>query len=127
MTKQPSLIDPADDLAQVLGPDLAKHFLDHRKALKKPMTAYAAQLMAKKLRTFPDPVAAVEQSILKGWQDVFAVETERAFGRPQQETVLQRRERELAERIRREHGIGREGNGDNQIAQGVVLRLADHR
>lgn len=74
MTKQPSLLDPADDLTQILGPDLAKAFLDHRKMLKKPMTAFAGQLMAKKLRGFPDPVAAVEQSILRGWCDVFPIE-----------------------------------------------------
>lgn len=77
MTKQASLIDPADDLTQILGPDLAKAFLDHRKMLKKPMTAFAGQLMAKKLRGFPDPVAAVEQSILRGWCDVFPVEQNR--------------------------------------------------
>ena len=77
MTKQPSLLAPADDLTQVLGPDLAAHFLAHRKALKKPMTAFAAQLMAKKLRGFTDPVAAVEQSILRGWSDCYPVEQNR--------------------------------------------------
>jgi hypothetical protein len=72
-----SLFTATDELAQVLGTELAAHFLAHRKALKKPMTPYAAQLMAKKLRGFPDPVAAVEQSILKGWCDVFPIDAQR--------------------------------------------------
>ena len=79
MTKQVSLFTPTDELTDVLGPDLAAHFIAHRKALKKPMTAFAAQLMAKKLRSFPDPVAAVEQSILKGWCDVFPISPDNSY------------------------------------------------
>jgi hypothetical protein len=79
MSKTPSLFTPADELTDILGPDLAAHFIAHRKALKKPMTAFAAQLMAKKLRGFPDPVAAIEQSILKGWCDVFPISPDNSY------------------------------------------------
>lgn len=74
MTNQASLLLPADDLAQILGPELAAEFVKHRIAKRAKMTPYAAKLMAAKLRTFPDPVASVNQSILKGWCDVFPVE-----------------------------------------------------
>ncbi len=64
-------LTPAEELAQAIGLELATEFIKHRKALKKPMTAYAARLMAKKLKAFADPVAAVERSILSGWTDVY--------------------------------------------------------
>lgn len=62
-------------LSAVLPADVARAFVDHRKALKKPMTPRAAQLIAGKLDRAKgegrDPVAVVELSIIKGWQDVF--------------------------------------------------------
>jgi hypothetical protein len=74
---KPSMFTASDELAMVVGDELATAFLEHRKLLKKPMTAYAAQLMAKRLRTMPDPVGSVEQSLRLGWLDVFAVREER--------------------------------------------------
>jgi hypothetical protein len=109
-------LTPVEELAQVLPADLAKAFCDHRKALKKPMTGYAARLMAKKLREMPDPVAAAERSILKGWADVFPPPSNSGpyFGGPNNgaETIIQRRRRELAERISNGQGSGSEGSGD---------------
>lgn len=52
-------------------------FLDHRKKLKKPMTEYAERLMIKKLRAYEangqNAQAMLEQSMIKGWLDVFPV------------------------------------------------------
>ncbi len=76
-------LTPAEELAQAIPLDLATEFIKHRKALKKPMTAFAARLMAKKLKTFADPIAAVEKSILSGWTDVYQPDGQRN-GRPVQ-------------------------------------------
>ena len=62
---------PSDALAPVIGHELAEAFVDHRKSIKKPMTQKAAELMAKKLRGFSDPKAAIEEAIMNGWQGVF--------------------------------------------------------
>lgn len=50
-------------------------FIDHRKQLKKPMTIRALELILLKLDKLASDdctkVAIINQSILKGWQDVF--------------------------------------------------------
>ena len=78
-----------DHLVPFIGEALTDTFLEHRKALKAPLTERAAQIMARKLAGLPDPVAAVEQSITRGWRDVFPVKAEvfplnpeKADGRP---------------------------------------------
>lgn len=65
-----------DHLSRIIGPDLSVAFIAHRRALKAPMTDHAAKLMAKKLATMADPIAAVEQSITSGWKDVFPPKAE---------------------------------------------------
>jgi len=62
---------PSDILAEVIGSDLAKQFVDHRKAMKKPMSVAAATLMANKLRAMRDPKAAATNSIMNGYLSVF--------------------------------------------------------
>lgn len=62
---------PSDALTPVIGEELAVAFVAHRKSIKKPMTEKAAELMAKKLRGFSDPKAAIEEAIMNGWQGVF--------------------------------------------------------
>ena len=62
---------PAEILSQKLPPDLAEGFVEHRKKIRKPMTAKAADLLLKRLATMRDPVAAVERSIVNGYQGVF--------------------------------------------------------
>lgn len=49
----------------------ARDFIAHRRALKKPMTVRAAELIAAKLARASNPIACVEKSITGGWQDVF--------------------------------------------------------
>lgn len=72
-TKQPDLLEekPEDILAQKIPIDLARGFVAHRKKLRKPMTTKAAEIMLKKLAAMRDPVAAVEKSIMNGYQGVF--------------------------------------------------------
>lgn len=63
--------DARSHLAPILGDDLAAAFVAHRRALRKPMTPRAGELMARKLAGIRDPVAAAETSIRRGWLDVF--------------------------------------------------------
>ncbi len=57
-------------------------FILMRKSIKKPMTAYAAQLMLKRLAAFvangQDAQAMLEQSIMNCWQTVYEVKIEQA-------------------------------------------------
>lgn len=52
-------------------------FLKMRKTIKKPLTEYAAKLVIKKLQQLilagQDPQEVLDQSILNGWQGIFAV------------------------------------------------------
>ena len=58
-------------LEGVLDPEHAKAVIDHRQRLRKPLTAYAARLLADKLASFPDPNGAVDRMIERGWQTVY--------------------------------------------------------
>lgn len=62
-------------LAPVLGEELGRAFVAHRKALKAPMTEHGARLMAKKLATMADPIGSTEQSITEGWKGVFPLKS----------------------------------------------------
>lgn len=66
-------------------------FVDFRKSIKKPMTAKAKELAIAELEKLKDagqnPADVINQSILNGWQGLFAVnpkkptQTPRAAGR----------------------------------------------
>ncbi len=58
-------------LMTILPEQKARDFIAHRRALKKPMTVRAAELIAAKLARASNPVACAEKSITSGWQDVF--------------------------------------------------------
>ena len=75
--------DARSHLAAVIGDDLAAAFVAHRKALRKPMTPRAGELMARKLGRIRDPVSAVETSIRRGWLDVFEDEKVHPFPKRQ--------------------------------------------
>lgn len=82
--KEPSKKDAREVLpilSEVLSEGVARDFIVHRKALKKPLTARAAELVAGKLRGCRDPDAVANASIMNGWQGVFP-EREQAGARP---------------------------------------------
>lgn len=54
-------------LAYLLGDDLAKAVIDHRKALRKPLTIRAAELLAGEFSKTHDPQKAAETMIVQGW------------------------------------------------------------
>jgi hypothetical protein len=53
-------------------PEVWKAFEDHRKKLRKPMTDHARELIVRECEKLGgDPNELLDQSIRKGWQDVF--------------------------------------------------------
>lgn len=66
----------ADPLPDWLPLDAWEAFLDMRKKIKKPATEYAQKLLIKKLAAFYandlDPSVILNQSIMNGWQDLYA-------------------------------------------------------
>jgi len=61
---------PRQWLETTVEADLAEELIKHRQRLRKPMTDFAAKLLAKKLAACPDPNAAAEMMIEKGWQSI---------------------------------------------------------
>ncbi len=61
-----------DDILAALGMVLdAEHaiaVLDHRKTKKCALTSFAAKLLAREFAKCPDPNAAAEEMIIRGWQ-----------------------------------------------------------
>lgn len=56
------------ELMNVVDEDHAQAVIEHRKAIKKPMTVRAAQLLAGKFAKCQNPNAAVDMMISSGWQ-----------------------------------------------------------
>lgn len=103
---------PRQWLETAVSSEHADEILKHRQRLRKPMTDFAAKLLAKKLAQCSDPNAAAEMMIEKGWQSIepgwVANSNQRATGRPM--TNLDLLEMDLAERIR--NGTGSQGSLD---------------
>jgi hypothetical protein len=66
-----SKTDAREKLVAVLGEELTASLISHRKAIRKPITAEAAAMLATKLGKMRDPPAAVRRSIENGWTGVF--------------------------------------------------------
>jgi DNA-binding MarR family transcriptional regulator len=58
---------PKSELEKVLDIEHAKAIIEHRQKLKKPLNAYAAKLLANQLAQHPDPNAAADHMIMRGW------------------------------------------------------------
>lgn len=56
------------ELGKVLDAGHAQAVLDHRNRMRKPMTPHAASLLASSLAEAPDPNAAADEMIERGWQ-----------------------------------------------------------
>lgn len=59
---------PRQELEAVLDPDHAQAVIEHRKAKRAPLTAHAADLLAREFKKCADPNAAADEMILHGWQ-----------------------------------------------------------
>ncbi len=74
-----------DALMSVLDEDTAASVVEYRKGLgrKHVLTERSARMMAKQLAKFPDPIAAAEEMILRGWQTIKPEWVQRNHARPQ--------------------------------------------
>lgn len=61
-----------DAFAGVLDDDTAREVIDYRKRMGKryALTERSAKMLAKNLARCPDPVAAAEEMIVRGWQSI---------------------------------------------------------
>jgi uncharacterized protein YdaU (DUF1376 family) len=59
------------DLSTVVDSQTAKDFVEHRFAMKKPITKLAVQKMIKQLQSHSDPKAVLDASVMNGWQGIF--------------------------------------------------------
>ncbi len=60
--------NPLLELVPAIGDDLARAVIDHRKKIRKPLTQYAAKLLANKFRKTEHPKDAAKMMIANGWQ-----------------------------------------------------------
>ena len=65
------ILTPTDILAELVGPEIAQDFVEHRKEMKKPMTERGARAMVKKLSGCHDPGALMTSSIADGYRGVY--------------------------------------------------------
>lgn len=59
---------PAEELNRVLDEEHATGVIEHLKSLKRPLTPYRAQYLARQFEQTPDPNAAADMMIGRGWQ-----------------------------------------------------------
>lgn len=64
----PVLLSAREELETVLDAKHAGAVLEHRQRIRKPMTAHAAHLLAASFSKAPDPNAAADEMIERGWQ-----------------------------------------------------------
>lgn len=88
-----------DELALAL-----QSFAEMRKAIKKPLTVNAANLVCKKLKDFPqsDWIEIINQSIMNSWQGIFPLNHghgngEQKYGRREREASIERSDRLIRE------------------------------
>lgn len=61
---------PRTILKTVLDDTHADAVLEHRRAKRSPLKTHSARLLAKQLGKFPDPNAAADEMIERGWQTI---------------------------------------------------------
>jgi hypothetical protein len=65
---KPAKRSARDELRAVLDETRADAVLEHRQRIRKPLTAYAARLLAGKFAQVPDPNGAADAMVANGWQ-----------------------------------------------------------
>jgi len=72
--QKPPWIQSTFELPAIIDVEIWKAFEEHRKKLRKPMTDRARDLIIREIMKLgQDPNELLEQSIRKGWQDVFPI------------------------------------------------------
>jgi hypothetical protein len=65
---------PRDVLIPILGAELADAMIEHRRAIRKPLTPLSAKLLAGKLAVMRDPHSSARETIERGWTTVYEKE-----------------------------------------------------
>lgn len=65
---QPAKSTPRSELEKVLSADMAKVVIEHRKAIRKPLSTFAAKLIADQLAKISDPNDGARMMIERAWQ-----------------------------------------------------------
>jgi hypothetical protein len=84
-----------EELTTVLDAEHAQAVIEHRRKIRKPLTPYAAQLLARRFALMPNPNAAADAMIGNGWQGFEPdwLESRGARGRsPPRQSDFQRRQ-----------------------------------
>lgn len=125
--KSPAKPSPRHRLEEVLSADLAEAVLDHRQRLRKPLTERAAKSLAAELAKFPDPNAAADRMIAKGWASIDFNWPEAHPGGGAQQRAGPPQKRGIADALGELEGFlnnGRSQNSsDDKAPTGVVLSL----
>lgn len=122
-------ISPRAALASVLDDDRAKAVVEHRQRIRKPLTAHAASLLAKKFSQCPDPNAAADAMVSNGWQGFdpawLSKPQSRAGPKPASVDPLNHF-LNFASEIDGQERDGRSGGGDWDDAPGFPVRQIQH-
>lgn len=117
--RAPAKPTPRQQLETVLDEDHAQAVIEHRQRLRKPLTERAAKLLAADLAKFPDPNAAADTMVKRGW---LGIDPDWASAQPRgspqrQETPLDVGTRLLAEM---RSANGQSGTSDRRDQQALV-------
>jgi hypothetical protein len=123
-------VTPRQILLECLSPECADAVLEHRRAMRRPLTGRAAQLLAKGFLATADPNAAADMMIERGWQG-FRPEwfdnERRSNGQPQQQSGKKRSISDVApgfiERIDKLYADRGSRPSDGGAAGGEAVRL----
>lgn len=96
---------PREALETILDAEHAEAVIAHRRAMRKPLTAHAAQLLADQFRKCANPNEAADQMILMGWQgfraEWMAPRGPNVVSLPTRESSWDRQGREYSDVIKR--------------------------
>lgn len=120
---------PRQELETVLDSEHARDVIEHRQRLRKPLTAKAAKLLARQLAQCPDPNAAADLMIERGW---LAIKPDWVHNAQQPRGSPGRAQRidhfkEFAERISGQTGNGTGERGDWVDAESVPVLTIEHQ
>lgn len=102
---------PFEALSAVLRVETARAVVEHRQRIRKPLTAHAAELLARKFAQCPDPNAAADAMVVNGWQgfDPSWLNRPNARGSPPSKPTYTDAANEIIEEIRRNERAQNQG------------------
>lgn len=127
--RAPASPSPRQRLEAVLDAERADAIIEHRKRIKAPLTSHAAKLLAKELAKCPDPNAAADMILLKGWRGFDASwlghDTRQRAG-PAVPASPMDHFRNFASEINGQDRDDRRDSGHRNDAPGIPVRTIEH-